>query len=371
MTPHDRSLRPRYVPPINDSQLRLFACRPDKDPGPWAYYKLGFEPQVLPVWVDVHRPQWYDQGHSTQDSIPRMVCDLKIAIDVLCAEIPGEVASQLNAVFGHLDDHNDLITKLFDGISIAIDVEETCSGIISLCHQVQTLASRALKPENHLRPWYALGWALGNWWCRNYFNESNTPTPGFRSILDAINQLPAEEIAVTETVGELSHLVGNDKLDNEQLLFEVFRILSSDDLAAPIATPFSAHCRIRDLHSRIESELLGRGLRPNHPPFVTPRWDEVTGRLWFRGEAVRRIAREAERVVEVLNVFEAAGWPSKVSMPSLVKYTEVMMDENNTPAYVADMVRSRKKDTLRSLNHDLKLIAFRGAGTKYEISWHC
>jgi hypothetical protein len=106
------------------------------------------------------------------------------------------------------------------------------------------------------------------------------------------------------------------------------------------------------LDDRIRGHLLTmprrRGPRRQGPK---PHWEGETGELLYGGAVVKTVSRgKATRVVPVLEAFERAGWPHRISDP-------------------AGLGEECLHSTIKSLNENFRIIRFHADGTGLGIAW--
>jgi hypothetical protein len=88
-----------------------------------------------------------------------------------------------------------------------------------------------------------------------------------------------------------------------------------------------------------------------------PRWDPRRRALWWRGQVVKELRREAPAQETVLWAFAAAGWPERIDDP--------MEDEPGIDR------KRRLNQTIKDLNERLAAgtIRFHGDGTATGVCW--
>ena len=97
-------------------------------------------------------------------------------------------------------------------------------------------------------------------------------------------------------------------------------------------------------------QVIGEPLEPERP--AIPKWDGDTGELKFGSATVRTVAPRAFNIRKVLAAFERQGWPSRIVSP------------------LPGGKNSRKlRETVESLNRDLKRIEIYSDGTGNGIGW--
>ncbi len=91
---------------------------------------------------------------------------------------------------------------------------------------------------------------------------------------------------------------------------------------------------------------------PPKPPSDRPIWRADTGELLFEGRVIRhvRVLRDPSNIHQLLDAFEAAGWPARID--NVLPYGQQQLHE-----------------TLRSLNRSLERIRFRSQGGGDAIIW--
>jgi hypothetical protein len=104
---------------------------------------------------------------------------------------------------------------------------------------------------------------------------------------------------------------------------------------------------------RFRRELGVRDLQaPARSSAVRPVWNKVLGELHYGGQLARRLASttRAKAVVRILDLFEAAGWPTRIAGPS-------------------DCDDQRLRETVSSLNEKLQYLRFNMDGTGQGVLW--
>jgi hypothetical protein len=102
---------------------------------------------------------------------------------------------------------------------------------------------------------------------------------------------------------------------------------------------------------KLQQELVGKihGVSPQNSE--KPHWDRETGKLIFRGEYVRSVRAIADRLIAILDAFQADCWPARISAPPSIDDDEKL------------------RDAIKVLNRRLKGIKFRADGTGLGIIW--
>ena len=97
---------------------------------------------------------------------------------------------------------------------------------------------------------------------------------------------------------------------------------------------------------------LGEEMSDAPPCDIRPVWDATTGELWFDHRLIRRvrITQTPSNIQQILDAFEAAGWPHRI---------------DNILPYGPEQLHQ----ALRSLNSSLKEIRFRSQKSGEAVVW--
>ena len=99
------------------------------------------------------------------------------------------------------------------------------------------------------------------------------------------------------------------------------------------------------------SRALSDGL--NRTRSLLPRWDRDEGKLWF-GDKVAREVRSGRNIIKILDAFENHGWPDRIEDP---------ISSRGFPD------SQRLRESIRTLNDELKFIRFEADGTGAGMRW--
>jgi len=122
---------------------------------------------------------------------------------------------------------------------------------------------------------------------------------------------------------------------------------------------FSADTRFVITTSGIAVALRLAGEAAEPPRIARPRWDALTGDLWLRGRLVHHFKNAASNQREILDAFQAEGWPTAIANP--------LKQERPT----RDGRKQRLHDAIKNLNRGLagSCLRFYGTGGGQRVGW--
>ena len=92
-------------------------------------------------------------------------------------------------------------------------------------------------------------------------------------------------------------------------------------------------------------------------PHPKPRWDRVRGELYFGSVLARKVRGSAKNLMRLLDKFEKSNWPECIEDP----FDEKVRDHVPNP--------DRLKESVRSMNENIKIIKFHAHKRAMKISW--
>jgi hypothetical protein len=94
--------------------------------------------------------------------------------------------------------------------------------------------------------------------------------------------------------------------------------------------------------------------RPASARSGVPVWNEGSGRLFWRGQEIKRFSQQAANQRAVLRAFQEAGWDESIENPLSGEYRDR---------------QQRLHDIIKSLNRGQGALRFHGGGTGRGVWW--
>jgi hypothetical protein len=331
-----------------------------------AAYRMGVLTRT--VWLQ-NKNLWETPGDQrTWIGVLQAISQLDEARRVLPPEIAGWTYASLPFVFAKF---NRLAANLTQAARTTGEYNGARFGSgpvpgIELWRELRSLADDALDKGSRLRPYYELGVALGDFQLELWdldqaavLSNDLGRLPDILPVVERVRQLPKVDVrripvlrAMVRSAPELNS--GEPATFYRRLIGE-----NRDAFCLPTgAVDFrTIHQLDRTLDTRIQEGLqriaLERAQIESGQQREKPWWRRDLLELYVGVRRVRRVAKQAHSLIEILNRFEEEGWP---------------------PTPISNPLRTsadpdRLKDAVKSLNRGLKQIRFGSNGNGQGITW--
>jgi hypothetical protein len=340
-------------------------------PRPLAAYRLGLLSRS--IWLR-NKSLWETPNDQrTWFGVPQVISQLheaRLALRAGAAHDPPEIDHWVYAELPFvLSDFNRLTANLIQAAPTGqYNGARFGSGPvpgIELWQQLRSLADEAFDEGSPPRPYYELGVALGEYQLKLWDLDQAAVMsndlglfPDIIPVVERARQLPEDDVrripllwSMVQSAPELN--------SGEQATF--CRLLideNSDAFSLPSsAVGFRTINELaRTLDTRIQDGLQRIALEPTQTRSgqqrEKPSWRVDLLELYAGDRLVRRVAKQAHSLIEILNRFEKEGWPTTIANP---------LKTSSDP--------ERLKFAVKSLNKGLKQIRFRSTGNGRGITW--
>jgi hypothetical protein len=333
----------------------------DLDLHPWAGYTLGLQSQYLPYWLELAILLDRHEGFYTEDAIPLAIKHLRCAKRVLVNDASPIADQNLEQALSLTQSIWDKYYNPAEGQSF----DHFKSDFKNAFDEVKVSSLQIVQPNKQLCKWYELGKSIANLDTYDIFDHQDM-NELIKNLMNAFNDIPSDARSDLLILNDLYSIWCSFKADVK--LSQFYRKCKKEfGKKYPSFCWKSVH---KDFHfgfSALISDLALQELKlrlfnrhhcsaPAHT--LKPFWDKDRGLLLYGDQTIRTVrVGTGEKIVEILDQFQKADWPPRISDPGLNSSNKRGLDSR------------RHHDWIKSLNTKLIMIRFSSDGTGKGIRW--